>query len=652
MKKSLLLTLLTALAALNLHAKDVTVTINLNTPGAASYAIGWGETTLLTAATTTFTTDNEESWGGTKSVVIYPADGFAITKVSYTDAENAEPVEVSETYTGSGYSVALNSDVIINVAAANLDDLRTNSCTVNVDDAAKVSLSRNGSTVALQNGANTVKFADNERNFSISAVYGSKINEVKLNGNAVSDPYGSGYYSVELQDKDVLDITANFPEGTRTFSIRCTDPAVQLSQLITYLSFDGEQQDIASYDFATPRELNIGTQINFSADQQKFNITAFKVNGVDQQFNGYFAINALRENTEIEIAATKNASETATMHIDHPDKLSVYMSQYAYGDALTPDAQGNVTLEWLAGQTPYFCFSTNGHVAIKSVKNGETEVQATEEYGSTYYQAEKDARYEVESEVMQPAGHAAVVCHDATKAIMNLSLASSGNIIEQYNINTTDGALTEIPIYDGDQSFNINLTTGGWDDVNQVWVNCTKADLNYGYCTLYITEDYGTKVKAGDIVRIYAATDNVQAEAVSINFDQASAAEAFSAKIDGYQDIDLTDPIADGDWQTNPFQAPTLAKICLYLPEGANAADYEVKAGDTALSYNAEKACYEATAATGLVVAVSKTATGISSVSADRAADQRVYNLQGARVDADNMPAGIYIVNGHKVVRK
>lgn len=45
------------------------------------------------------------------------------------------------------------------------------------------------------------------------------------------------------------------------------------------------------------------------------------------------------------------------------------------------------------------------------------------------------------------------------------------------------------------------------------------------------------------------------------------------------------------------------------------------------------------------------TTVGIDNVSADQATDDAVYNLQGIRVNKDNLPAGVYIINGKKVLR-
>lgn len=44
--------------------------------------------------------------------------------------------------------------------------------------------------------------------------------------------------------------------------------------------------------------------------------------------------------------------------------------------------------------------------------------------------------------------------------------------------------------------------------------------------------------------------------------------------------------------------------------------------------------------------------TGISEVSAARAADGAYYNLMGRRMNADDLPAGIYIHNGKKIVKQ
>ena len=55
-----------------------------------------------------------------------------------------------------------------------------------------------------------------------------------------------------------------------------------------------------------------------------------------------------------------------------------------------------------------------------------------------------------------------------------------------------------------------------------------------------------------------------------------------------------------------------------------------------------------------VAVKLSASSTGIEAVEAEAtgAATRTVYNLQGIRVNADNLPAGIYIINGKKVAVK
>lgn len=55
-------------------------------------------------------------------------------------------------------------------------------------------------------------------------------------------------------------------------------------------------------------------------------------------------------------------------------------------------------------------------------------------------------------------------------------------------------------------------------------------------------------------------------------------------------------------------------------------------------------------------VAVSLKGTGISSINAEKAAGNHIYNIQGVHVadnaDMKQLPAGIYIINGKKVVKR
>ena len=101
------------------------------------------------------------------------------------------------------------------IKTATLDEMRTASCKVTVDDPSKVTLrlSRTFTTVQLKSGENEVKFIPGtESTFTISPQsYDTPLYKVTRNSVAAEAEWGS-YTLKNVAEGDVIDIQANYPD--------------------------------------------------------------------------------------------------------------------------------------------------------------------------------------------------------------------------------------------------------------------------------------------------------------------------------------------------------------------------------------------------------------------------------------------------------
>ena len=95
------------------------------------------------------------------------------------------------------------------------------------------------------------------------------------------------------------------------------------------------------------------------------------------------------------------------------------------------------------------------------------------------------------------------------------------------------------------------------------------------------------------------------------------------------------------------FSALTGTQVDITPAEGKN---LNVSVNDEAITADNGVYSFNVTAATAVKI---EEATGINSISSDDKADNKVYTVQGVRVNnVKNLPAGLYIVNGKTRVVK
>ena len=196
-----------------------------------------------------------------------------------------------------GLDEATHTDAKWVVTTSPLDDVRTATCKVIVDDASKVTIGLSGTytTVALVTGENNVKFVpDVESPFAISAKESSAtLYSVKKNSEPVSPSYGT--YRVDVADGDIIEIQASFPDEDYSVKFNLSEKA---AGFITKVQVNGTEVENYMDDIFT---VKAGSQVDVEGNTNDYTLESFKVNGSSVDFSQ--SIMAL-EDTEISFRAS------------------------------------------------------------------------------------------------------------------------------------------------------------------------------------------------------------------------------------------------------------------------------------------------------------------------------------------------------------
>ena len=150
------------------------------------------------------------------SLSIEAKEGYYLKDVTKQGKDGAVIAQnISNLTSCNIYLSDADKNILIKVKSGVLADVRTGSCSVKVDNASKVRVSRYEShtSVALQNGENIVKWIPNtEKTLVITnANYGdAPIYKVTVDGNDVAS--SGGQYFVTLTAGCVVDIKADYPD--------------------------------------------------------------------------------------------------------------------------------------------------------------------------------------------------------------------------------------------------------------------------------------------------------------------------------------------------------------------------------------------------------------------------------------------------------
>lgn len=566
---------------------------------------------------------------GEGSSFTIPSD-YGYVYVNATDG-NTITSAINET-TGSSVSTGTStyfyvySNSTLSVTSADLESTRTASCTVNVDDASKVILSYySGSAITLENGTNTVKFNPNgETPFQIQHINdGESLYSVALNGTEQSSYYGR--YQVNVADGDVLDIKADFPDEPTVISFSYGENEAEVLGCIS-VTVDGVP--VEDFDGKT-LNAKLGQKITIEGDNNLYNFNyAIYVDGEYTYFGGSYEFTATKTAYSITINATKYTSYAVNVTVDNADQVSIYP-----GTSNTPVAMtsGQSTAIELTSNSDYINIMPATDCYISSILVNGTE------YGSNYGTSSVTVRGLKENDNIIITTGKTVRDKSATIWIDDTSAAQYGYSVQRYS----DRAYVDL-ISNETVSFNFN------DADNPYYMSF------YGptYCNIFHNGIYVAPQYEGSTSYYVTFADGDHAK-VYLASDPEKYAVTFTQSVEGAVTSVATDGQEYANWAAG-FTALSGTKVTIAV-DGEKA---EVTVdGEKATSDENGNYVVEITKDTNINIS---DASGIGNVMiTPNVINNNVYNMQGILIiknatseQINNLPAGLYIVNGQKIIRK
>ena len=512
------------------------------------------------------------------------------------------------------------------IKTATLDEMRTASCKVTVDDPSKVTLrlSRTFTTVQLKSGENEVKFIPGtESTFTISPQsYDTPLYKVTRNSVAAEAEWGS-YTLKNVAEGDVIDIQANYPDIDCAVKFNVNAEGVGFIKSVTV-----NGNEVTNYldDNFT---VKCGSTISITRNSEDYKLESFKVNGEDKTSDFYedsyniFVTDA----TTFDITAKKYTTFKATVDIDDVSHATVYKG-YSYYDDAFDMKNGKNEIE-VSEKQPLISLVAKDGYYFTSVNDGTTEYTD---------QSTSEINVDVTDGMVLKVVTAAIVRDKKALVYVDDRSATSSMVFSRgdYNRIEIGTGYNELEFYKGDNPFSVTV----YANTKKVYKNDVAVDPTYsgGSYFRFSLED-------GDVVKMFFTktpatvkadiTANGGAENLSVVKDRIQPVADFSAGISCLEDTELAFAAKEG---------------------------YSIKAltvDGTAATAEADGTYKVVVKADANIVVDLQTASGISSVTnADASRTANVYNANGVLVLKNATPEqtaklakGLYIINGKKVVR-
>ena len=614
----LFLTMLLGMVGMTANAqesKSMKVIFNVDNPDNVTINVDGVNQTLVAG-------DNEITLnapnGYYNSVYVNATDGNFITKVTKDDANQVpKPYNTSWSF----YPSDSDADKTISIETIAGKDARTASCTVNVDDASKVRVQRNGtySNVELQNGENTVYYIPGYETMLMidAATYGTTLYKVTLNDVDLAYSYG---YSANLSADggDKIDIKANFPDGL-TYNVKFTYvDALNAKGVVTGVTVNGTA--IEDYDNAEGFDVPAGQSVVVSFDNVNYKIDAVKLNDNPVYVYSSYSFTPTAD-TEINIDAHKYGTVKATLNIDNKDNVTVYKG-YSYQNDIITVNDGDNEIE-LSENNAVITIKANSGCFITSVTYGETVLSNQSEYTISYI---------TDGMAISVVSGAIVRDKSFTFNIDDVSAAASYLELARESDRST------ISVSSGDNIINFADNETGYkfsaygSPVFAVFKGGVKLPVTRDGDT-YLTFTVKNEDKFNAYLKQLPSTYDV-------TFTLGEGVEAYNL------DVSTDAAGSNNKWSTAGITAISGTNFIISL---SSTIAIDVKANGKTIVANSDGTFDIPVSAATTVEITKSTGTGINSINAENA-DNAIYTLQGVKVNGK--VKGLYIKNGKKVVVK
>lgn len=554
--------------------------------------------------------------GDWSSISITARTGYILRSVTDGAGEGLYVYNNSVSIYAGNYS----SSQTFTIESADESEVRTASFTVVVvGEYSNVNLQRSSDnqTLSLTGESTVIRFDPaNETSYTAGhVVYTKSLYKVSVDGNPAEQRDSQWAFSVS--DGSTVTIETEFPEVYVPVSFSFTNEGTEGA--ISNVQVDGSNvfnwQDA---DFT----VKMGSSLYVITDNSNYDITSATLNGQPISTDPYQCTVSSEEPLNFVYTATKKKPYTVTVETDCPEGILLYNNYGAYDSPLdvTFDADGIAVVEIPLGKPYLFVQPVDGYIVTAIESGSETYTPGYSIYVSG------DMEIFVSAEPITRDNNLTLYVQSGSWSYRNFSTGYGTSNARSWQDSNLPFGYTSLAFGNVDLPIYIS----GYPAL-YAYLNGEQLQVNYGSVYLYSLED-GAVIKMfyeepSTYTVEYTISDDVDVE---VRHDQATLIDAPSV---------------------HPVVGPTEVHITPKAAVTRESADpLVVTANDNPVSCVNGKYIVNVEGDTNIKVAPNTT-VGIDNVSADQATDDAVYNLQGIRVNKDNLPAGVYIINGKKVLR-
>lgn len=590
------------------------------------------------------------SWS--KSVNVIAKDGFGLESCTFTNPGAQEENCYIQYMTRSYFDASADPSTegaVWKVRTFDFAEKRTAHATINIDNAAKVTVVRKESntTVNLVNGANDVTFipaeGDNsgETVFSINPTdYYQYFYKVLVNGSEPED-FDLGGSDLTIADGDVITVESEYPDIEVPVHFTYTDGAFGF---VTKVISNGEETEFDGHI----ANIKCGSKVEFIYDEENYILNSIKINNepVDYPWSP-MSLGTVAKETYVEIDARKVGSYTFDVIVNDASlvKLQAFEddSSIYYGGVEIPLVSGENRDVQVSDKRHFFSITGKTRSELTGlVLNGVKieQIEKTDYWGETY--AEWPFPIEInQGDVLEITGSGP---QRGNTAVLYVDKIPEGSYSFDFNMNGykpevvagynllkfDDNDDAEI----GDIPFNIDLIyspMASWCYVNETPVE-----------TYYSSESANsyklTSVADNTVIKLFTdsepATYSVTMHVPEVLTDKISVRKDFVTEV---------------AYPENGFKVLGPTMLTISINDGK---DIRILVnGDDVTSDNGECSILADKDTKIDVQDLSTLAIGQINEDHDLHRTNEIYNLQGMKVSskASNLPHGVYIINGKKV---
>lgn len=622
MKKLLLYSLFVIVALGSFTASGLTLTVNVDDPERLTLDIDY-ETQQLIKGDNVF-----EDIANFSSISITAKDDCMLRSV--TRKSNGEELGISNYKSASATASSYSGwdGETLTVVTAKIDDMRTESCTVNIDDASLVTIDLKETSSKIQdlkNGENQIAYIPGiEKTLRIYSSKGGSypIYKVEIGGTEAA-PTGT-IYNIALPAEGSIDITAAFPDKDCALTFEySSDEAKGIITKVTQEKTDGDVLDITS----GAASVKCGSVVYLHADLGTYKLSEFKINDKEATLTASTRM-IVTDDTKVYIDARRYRDYTVKVTVDDPANVIA-----AYGKAVSTgttfeltEGENLVTVNENANQLA-FADSHTGYIT-ELLYNGEA---VSKNYTDSYpVNAEEGSEIVITSKKIERDLKAMVYITEDLSAVSDGRFFSAklgnGSLVAGYNA---------VEFGEIDNPFTFQH---GFMAKAMVYHNGNEVTPSG-----FTTKSYEMTLADGDVVKIFAgATSEPEKHAITF----------------GGPALDDVSVVADKITPISEFDAPMSVMTGTHIDiTPAQGKTVTVKADNEPVDAGID-GVYRIVADADKHITVDST-SGISEIDAAEAETGNVYNIAGICVlrNADaaaisSLPAGIYIFNGRKIAIK